>query len=89
MIYYEVPGVRERTSAGVLLGSIGNGGSKVKKQCIGVEVAECGCHFLYDRIKGLIISYYCIILQCNLVGLLTAKDQGECFICPFFSATLS
>ncbi|CAK9235401.1 unnamed protein product [Sphagnum troendelagicum] len=47
-----------------------------RRQCIGVEVVECGCHFLYDRIKGLIISSYCMILQCNLVGLLTAKDQG-------------
>ncbi|KAH8955449.1 hypothetical protein BDL97_08G139000 [Sphagnum fallax] len=51
-------------------------GVRSRRQCIGVEVAEFGCHFFYDRIKGLIISYYCITLQCNLVGLLTAKDQG-------------
>ncbi|KAH9555755.1 hypothetical protein CY35_08G132400 [Sphagnum magellanicum] len=51
-------------------------GVRSRRQCIGVEVAEFGCHFLYDRIKGLIISSYCIILQCNFVGLLTGKDQG-------------
>ncbi len=54
-----------------------------------VEVAGCGCHFLHDRIKSLIISSYCMILQCNLVGLSTAKGPRWVFICPFFGATLS
>jgi hypothetical protein len=43
-----------------------------------VEVAGCSCHFLHDRIKSLIISSYCMILQCNLVGFWQQKGQGEC-----------